>query len=211
MKKLLLLPLIIFTINTAFAQQDTLPQRNITFKFPLSHLNGDIFAESAGIGIGVEKMLKPRLSLSQEVGYIFYVNRNSIIANGVNDLNGLKLVTELRKYLMKKEVPESGFFASIELRNILTGSTQTESSEVGAFENNIFRYRAGLTGNFGVLFYWDQHKRGRLTLELMGGAGLGYIYAVSDKIKYEDKSEYNSGSRFFPWFNMDMKIGYIIR
>jgi hypothetical protein len=210
MKNLLILLLIIFTLH-AFAQQDTLPQRNITFKFPLSHLNGDIFAESAGIGIGVEKMLKPRLSLSQEVGYIFYVNRNSIIANGVNDINGLKLVTELRKYLMKKEVPESGFFTSIELRNILTGSTQTESSEAGAFENNIFRYRAGLTANFGVLFYWDQHKRGRLTLELMGGAGMGYIYAASDKIDFASKSDYNSGSRFFPWFNMDMKIGYIIR
>lgn len=211
MKQLLLLPLIIFTINTAFAQQDTLPQRNITFKFPLSHLNGDIFAESAGFGIGVEKMLKPRLSLSQEVGYIFYINRNSIIANGVNDLNGLKLVTELRKYLMKKEVPESGFYTSIELRNILTGSTQTESSKDGAFENNIFRYRAGLTGNFGVLFYWDQHKRGRLTLELMGGAGLGYIYATSEDKNALHKNEYSNDSRFFPWFNMDMKIGYIIR
>lgn len=210
MKNLLILLLIIFTLH-AFAQQDTLPQRKITFKFPLSHLNGDIFAESAGIGIGVEKMLKPRLSLSQEVGYIFYVNRNSIIANGVNDLNGLKLVTELRKYLMKKEVPESGFFTSIELRNILTGSTQTESSEAGAFENNIFRYRAGFTGNFGVLFYWDQHKRGRLTLELMGGAGLGYIYAVSEDKNAASKNDYSNDSRFFPWFNMDMKIGYIIR
>jgi hypothetical protein len=211
MKKLLTLPFIILTFHTAIAQQDTLHQRNLTLKLPLSHLNGDIFAESAGFGIGVEKMLKPRLSLSQEVGYIFYANRNSIIANGVNDINGLKLVTELRKYIVKKEVPESGFFTSLELRNILTSSTQNESSETGTFENNIFRYRAGLTANFGVLFYWDQHKRGRLTLELIGGAGLGYIYAASDKIDVEARSEYNSGSRFFPWFNMDMKIGYIIR
>lgn len=211
MKKLWILPLFVFTFHAAIAQQDTLRQRILTLKLPLTHLNGDIFAESAGFGIGVEKMLKPRLSLSQEVGYIFDANRNSIIGSGVNSLNGLKFVTELRKYIMKKEVPESGFFASLELRNILTSSTQNESSETGTFENNIFRYRAGLTANFGVLFYWDQHKRGRLTLELLVGAGMGYIYAASDKIDVEAKSEYNSDNRFFPWFNMDMKIGYIIR
>lgn len=210
MRKNVLLSVFIFIIYVASAQQDSVGQRNLTFKFPLSHLNGDIYAHSAGIGIGIEKMLKPRLSFSQEVGYIFDVDRKSIIGSNVSNLNGIKLVSELRKYLIRNEVPESGFFTSLELRNVITSSEQNEWFDGRVENNQIFRYRSGLSGNFGVLFYWDQHKRGRLTLELMGGAGIGYVYADSEKANSGNR-DYNNDNRFFPWFNMDMKIGYIIR
>lgn len=198
------------TISSLIFGQDSIQKsRNITIKVPLTSLIGDIYATSMGIGIGVEKMIKPSLSLSQEITYIFHVQENSMFREYVENINGVKLTTEIRKYLSKKDIPESGWFVNMELKNIFTQSTQFE----GLSENNITRYRGVLTANLGMLVYWDENKKGKITLEMMGGAGLGYINANSsvDIESLTNKSDYNSAKKFYPWLNFDIKIGYIIK
>ncbi len=214
MKKLILASIILFLFLSVNAQVNSGQIRNLTVKLPLSSLAGDIYAESMGVGIGVEKMLKPRFSFSQEIGYIFHINNTSMLSEDVESLNGLKFTTEIRKYLNRKEIPEGGFFASMELKNILTRSVQeswtTENTKV---ENDITRYRGLLTANLGVLFYWDQYKKSKITLELMAGGGLGYVNANSgvDTDYLTIKSDYNSAKGFYPWLNFDLKIGYILK
>jgi hypothetical protein len=47
----------------------------------------------------------------------------------------------------------------------------------------------------------------------MGGGGLGYVNANSgiDTDYLTIKSDYNSARGFYPWFNFDIKVGYILK
>lgn len=205
MKKVFFTQLLILFFLAGIAQEKSNIDRNYTLKFPVSSLVGDISAESMGIGIGIEKKLKTSISISQEIGYIFHVDQTNKISVDVENINGLKFTTEIRKYLNKNEIPESGFFAAVEMKNIFT------NSDMGAYE--VSRYRGMLTGNLGVLFYWDKYKKSKITLELLGGGGLGYINADSS-VNPDDtggKSDYTSANEFYPWLNLDIKIGYILR
>lgn len=214
MKNLFLVSIMIFFSLAANAQEKLDSTRNYTLKLPLSYLAGDIFGESMGIGIGVEKMLIKGLSVSQEIGYIFHVNHHSFLAEDLETINGIKFTTEIRKYLNRREIPVSGFFANLEMKNYITKSTEEYwTPERTREENDITRYRGVLTANFGVLFYWDKYKKSRITLELLAGGGLRYLNANSsvDPEKLHFKSEYNSGEGFDPCLNVDLKIGYVLR
>lgn len=205
MKKAFFTQLLLLFFLAGIAQEKSNNERNYTIKFPVSSLVGDIYAESMGIGIGIEKKLKTSVSISQEIGYIFHVERTNKISADVENINGLKLTTEVRKYFNKNEIPESGFFATVEMKNIFT------KSDMGTYD--VPRYRGLLTGNVGVLFYWDKYKKSKITLELLGGGGLGYINADSS-VNPDDiggKSNYTSANEFYPWLNLDLKIGYILR
>lgn len=205
MKKVFITQLLSLSFLLCIAQEKSNNDRNYTIKFPVSSLVGDIYAESMGIGIGIEKKLKSSLSISQEIGYIFHVEQANKFSTDVENINGIKSTTEIRKYLNKQEIPESGFFATVEMKNIFT------NSDMGAYK--VSRYRGMLTGNLGVLFYWDKYKKSKITLELLGGGGVGYINADSsaNPDNTGGKSNYNSANEFYPWLNLDIKIGYILR
>jgi len=209
MKKFFIAQLLVFFFLAVNAQEKIDGSRNLTIKLPLSSLVGDMYGESMGIGIGAEKMINSGISVSQEIGYIFHVNQTSMLTEDLEGINGFKSTTEIRKYLSKKEIPESGFFANMELKNIFTKSKQeswtTENTRV---ENEINRYRGVLTANVGVLFYWDKYKKSKITVELLGGGGLGYVNANN---KLGIKSDYGSAKEFYPMFNLDLKIGYILK
>ena len=194
-----------------FGQQTTSKSRDLTLKLPVSSFFGDFFAESAGFGLGVEKMLKNKWSVFQEASYIFHVKRNSILSEDLDNINGLKLTTELRKYLNKNEQPESGWFINTEMKNIFTKShKQAWTTDNISVENEITRYRGLLLANFGFLVYWDKNKKGNVTLELMGGGGLAYVNTSSSN-DLRSKTSYSSEKGFYPWFNFDFKIGYILK
>jgi len=214
MKKLLIAQILLFFFLSGNAQEKSDAKRNYTLKLPLSSLVGDIYGESMGIGIGIEKKIKTSISVSQEIGYIFHVDQSNKMSEDLRNINGLKFTTEIRKYFNKREVPESGFFANVELKNILTKSAQESwTIENILAENDITRYRGLLSTNLGMLFYWDKNKKSKITMELLGGGGLGYLNAHSsvDSETLGIKSDYNSGKGFYPWLNLDLKIGYILR
>lgn len=132
MKKINLFLLIMTFVIISNGQEKTKNDRSFTIKLPLSSFVGDMFGESSGFGLGLEKMIKPSFSFSQEISYIFHVNNKSFFREDLESINGLKLTTEVRKYLRKEEIPESGFFVNTEMKNIFTKSTQELSmSESG--------------------------------------------------------------------------------
>jgi hypothetical protein len=214
MKNLFLSLSLLILFVVAYAQEKMAGNRDYTIKLPLSCVVGDIYGESMGIGIGIEKMLKSSISISQEIGYIFHVDQVSVLSQDLESINGFKSTTEIRKYLNQREIPESGFFATIEMKNIFTKSKQEARTAEGIMVvNEITRYRSLLTTNLGVLFYWDKYKKSKITVELLGGGGLGYVHAGSslstDNLGI--KSSYNSANDFYPMFNLDLKIGYILK
>ncbi|MDA3867639.1 MAG: hypothetical protein PF489_12950 [Salinivirgaceae bacterium] len=214
MRKLNLLLLLIVFVKLVNGQDQAQNDRNITLKLPLSSFAGDICAESMGIGLGLEKMIKPGLAISQELNYIFHVDNASILKEALETINGIKLTTEVRKYLSKNEAPQSGFFVTTEMKNIFTNSTKEAVSIEGVkARNEINRYRSHLTLNVGMLFYWDKNKNSNLTIELLGGGGLGYVNAESsiDTDNLVERSKYNTANKIYPCFNLDIKIGYVIK
>lgn len=211
MKKISIILLIISLSTFAVGQESTSKNRELTLKIPISSFFGDIYTESAGMGIGIEKAIKPSLSISQELTYIFHVQNSSKISEDLENINGLKLTTEFRKYLSKKEIPESGWFINTEMKNIFTKSLkQSLTINNISVENEITRYRGLLSANLGILFYWDKNKEGNITLELMGGGGLAYINANSTNELLSETS-YSSDKGFYPWLNFDVKIGFVLR
>lgn len=116
MKKVFFAQLLIVLFLAGNAQEKSNSERKFTIKFPVSTLVGDISAESMGIGIGIEKKLKTSVSISQEIGYIFHIEQTNKFSVDVENINGLKFTTEVRKYLNKKVIPESGFFATVEMK-----------------------------------------------------------------------------------------------
>lgn len=123
-RKIIFLHLLVSIVIGANAQETAGVKRNLTLKYSLSSLIGDMYAESMGIGLGIEKNIKESLSFSQEVSYLFHVEDNVIFRENLESFNGIKLTTEVRKYLKKNEIPESGLYTSAELKNILTQSTE---------------------------------------------------------------------------------------
>ncbi len=198
----------------AYGQDETAIQRELTFKLPVSAFTGDFYAESMGVGLGIEKSLNNKFSISQELSYIFHIETNSVLSEDVDDIKGLKLSTEFRKYLAKEKLLSSGWFVGADLKNIFTKSIQESlTDENSKLENNIFRYRGAINANIGILFYWDERKEGRVTLELLGGIGLGYLYANSN-LDVDDlgiSSNYNNSKGFYPNVNFDFKVGYILK
>jgi hypothetical protein len=191
----------------AFSQTVESHHPDYRIKFPVSSLAGDLFAQSIGFGLGVEKSLNNGFSLSQEIGYLHENHLNTGLANEqVNSLRGLKFTTECRKYLQYYKSQESGFFVTTEMKNILTRSTRdVESGEV-----TVNRYRGLLSANAGVLFYLDKLKKSRITLELLAGGGVGYIKAIS-KDNVSTMGSYYNDKRFFLFPNFDFKLGYDLR
>lgn len=210
MKYLYVIALIMIS-TIVHGQEHLSKSRAFTIKFPVSSLTRDIFySESMGLGLGFEKMIKPSFSFSQEISYIFHVKNKSFLGKNLESINGIGFTTEIRKYLSKKELPESGWFTNIEFKNIFTSSIESTGHNQ---DNKIKRYRGVITTNLGILFYWDKNKNSRITLEILGGVGLGYINASSstDVENLNIKSDYNSANEFYPWLNFDIKIGYILK
>ncbi len=209
---LVLLLFVLFCFSVISGQEIT--HRNLTIKFPVSVLVGDITAESMGVGLGIEKIVEDNLSISQEISYIFHVKNKSILSKDLESINGIKLSTELRKYLNIKEKPVSGWFFSVDFKNILTKSVQKISTyESVIVDNNIFRYRGVVNANMGVLFYWDKDKESRITFELLWGIGVGYLYSQSsiDVKALRVESNYNNYKGFYPNVNFDIKIGFVLK
>ena len=185
-------------------------QNHLSIKLPVSSFAGDAFSNSLGFGLGLELPLKNGFALNQEAGYIFKVDGAQKLpgASKVDEINGFKLTTELRKYIFKDRMPASGLFISAEMDNIFTNSTLSDYSELGT----VSRYRNSVTLNVGTKFFWDKEKNGRFTFDLMLGGGIAYLQAKSENESSEESPpDYARENSTSPWLNFDIKLGYIIR
>lgn len=174
---------------------------------------GDIAAESAGIGFGLEKRFAPQFSFNQDVIYLFQnpeSNSGSIsLFQPVERLIGLKSVSGLRRYFSDDEKP-SGFFIELDLMNMYTYSQLS----AGQLDYNVHRYRCQVTLNPGIMVYNKPDKSGIMTLELLAGIGLGYIHAqtgINTNPRQEEiPDDFYTQKGFYPMLNMDFKVGFLL-
>ncbi|KAB1066061.1 hypothetical protein [Salibacter halophilus] len=168
--------------------------REYTLKFPVSSLLGDVFSNSMGFSLGLETTGKKGWSFTQEAGYIFDVDYRDGLFFGsrLEDLNGIRLTSELRRYEHPDNFfPGSGFFASLEWDNFLLRGEELSEGKIVQSEV----YRSGLTFNIGKKYLVRSGNSSSLTLDLLGGGGLGFGLDSSD-------------SNYFPLLNFDVKLGF---
>jgi len=203
MKKIVLSLIVMsFSFAQIIAQSDkNSKDKELAVKFPASSLLGDVFLNSMGFSLGLETTGKKGWSFSQEMGYIFDVGRNGFLFNSrLNDINGLRLTSELRKYQKTDSFfPGEGLFISLEWDNLIMAVE--EISEGKTTRSTL--YRTGLTFNVGKKYILSNGENGTLTLDLLGGGGLG-LYP-----EHVEGSELTKP--YFPLLNFDVKIGYVIR
>ncbi len=212
MKKYCLIILILSISLQSYTQKTKTGE--LTFKIPVTAcVFGDIASQSAGIGFGLEKQYKPQYSFNQDIIYLFHDAKNTSGAisffQPVNSLTGLKLVSGLRRYFSGGEKP-SGFFLELDLMNMYTYSQLS----AGQLDYNVHRYRCQVTINPGIMVYNKPDKSGIMTMELLVGAGLGYVYTNS-KISTNPQQEkipddFYTWKGIYPMLNMDFKIGLLL-
>lgn len=207
--------LLIFTLSfslQSFTQR--IKTGDLFLKIPVTAcVFGDIAAESAGIGFGLEKRYAPQYSFNQDIIYLFHdskSNSGSIsFFQPVDRLIGLKLVSGLRRYFSGDEKP-SGFFLELDLMNMYTYSQLS----AGQLDYNVHRYRFQVTLNPGIMVYNKPDKSGKMTLELLAGLGLGYIYTQtgidSNPGQEEVPDDFYTWNGFYPMLNMDFKVGFLL-
>ncbi len=197
-------------LNQAVAQYDYTSSKNKEYilKYPVSSVLGDIRTNSLGVSLGLEMVQKNGWSFTQEVGYIFKKPGEKVYKEGnSNDrLNGIRLTSELRKYLFSQNLnPSNGLFLSTEWDNKLTRASYSMEGQ----HNYTNAYRSSLTLNVGGKVFWNSDKSGRITLELMLGGGVECIVDDPDSYTSEEKLFFPTET-FYPWMNLDFKIGYTI-
>ncbi len=212
MKKLIALVLLIVLSFNLFSQIKD-DHNRFSIKIPItSCLAGDVMSESAGAGLGFEIQTSSQYSFNQDVLYLFHwPKKSNFITTPVNDIYGIKSVSSLRRYFKPNE-KQSGFFMSLDLLNMYTYSLRNTAD----YEYYVKRYRPQLTLNSGFLVFNKPDKSGFLTFELYGGIGMGYIFAKTEYLNQLSGAEpeipndsYNE-SGFYPWLNVDFKIGFML-
>lgn len=207
--KIMFLSIGIFLMISNHSFSQSIPvEKSLLVKLPLtSCFFGDVMAESAALGLGIESFINPHYSFNQDILYVFHVlHNNNVISEPVDKINGIKSTTSLRRYF-SKEFPQSGFFVSADWLNLYTLSVKNNSESAV----DINRFRTQLTMNPGFLVYNKPDKTGVLTFELLAGAGFGYIFANTniDESMIINDSYIESG--FYPWINVDFKIGFRLK
>lgn len=201
---------LVFVQAYTLAQKDSLHlnQKEYILKFPVSSILGDLRTNSLGFSLGIESVGNNGWSFSQELGYMFDVPGENVFSEGSSDdeLNGIRITSELRKYLFSKNLnPSSGLFLSAEWDNKLTRASYFLLGE----RNYSNAYRSSLTLNIGMKVFWNPDKLGRFTLELMIGGGCEYLDADQDSYVFETGLLFPNES-LYPWVNFDIKLGYLL-
>lgn len=206
----LLLSLVLI-LHQSFAQNDStlLKKKEFILKYPVTSILGDIRTASLGISLGLEVVGERGWSFSQELGYMFDRAGEKVFEEGneEDEMHEVRLTSELRKYLFARNLnPSSGLFLSTEWDNKLTRASYVLQGERAYFN----AYRSSLTLNIGGKVFWSPEKSGRVTLELMIGAGLEYLADDPGSYTSEDKLFFPTET-LYPWVNFDFKIGYLLR
>ncbi len=188
------------------------------FKVPASMLIGEIYSRSIGIGVEVEKQKTAQKSISFGIGYFFKnpkVPKSYVFRQQVDQLNGIRLNTEIRKYLGKKAIIKSGLFVALDWDHILTFSKEDIWLNAIRSRENIIRYRTTSHVNIGIQSFTKSIKgQSRISFEIITGLGLGYIKANSNIEKQvftkgiSSNINYYNGAGFYPAINLDAKLGF---
>ena len=216
-KKIIVIILVIFPYFISCQNQPDKERKSVKIiKFEISGLMGDGITNSSGIQLGIESELKNNLSFEQDLMYIFKFDRNNsgFFEIDVENIYGLKSVSELRYYLKKDVKPKlTDVYLALNLILQYTNALRKQKDENHIPNSyHVNRFVFALHGKIGLQFVLYKN----LILDISAGLGIRYISSnsIGEKYDYIEECEYlygklyNSGSKWLPSMTGGFRLGY---
>ncbi len=186
MKKIIATVIILVSILTASSQDTIKLKRFIDISISAIGFGGDFVTNSSGVQAGIEFRLKNNLSMQCDLRYIFdivKIHGYGQLNVNVDDLWGIAINTEIKRYLAQSKNELSGGYVGGQTLLIYTESYQAD--------NKINRTKIGLYATIG----WKYIANSGFLFETMAGLGAQVISSYYSL----NQSDINSGYNEFPW------------
>ncbi len=197
----LILILFINIVNINLFAQDSLKsikETKLLLKYSPFSLFGDYVTRSCGVQLGAEVNLSKRVSLQQDIGYIFNLSKKKNCFTGYNftniclkKINGIRTDTEIKYYLQKQNKSLNGFYLAPHLLYQFTRA-------IKIYEDNYYidRNMIGLHLKFG----WQFVSKKGLVIDLALGPGKRYILSTPSKDSRKIAIHENEWADFFRYY-----------
>ncbi len=203
----LILILSIFIINVNLFAQDSLKsikETKLLLKYSPFSLFGDYVIRSCGVQLGAEVNLSKRVSLQQDIGYIFNLNQKNccfihhdFTGICVKKMNGIRTDTEIKFYLQKQNKSLNGYYFAPHLLYQFTRAIKIYEDDYYIDRNMI-----GIHLKFGRQFI---SKEG-FVFDIALGIGKRHILSKPSKDPKKIAIRQNEWSEFFcyyKWYESD--------
>ncbi len=214
MKRYFLFLVFCFAVNILSAQEEDYDWG--IKASPFSIFLGDYITNSWAASVAVEKRFNERFSFQQEVGYIFKEpgNRGDYIFILTDQTRGIKLDSEIRRYIERKKQPLEGFYLAGNVRNVFTvAKFNLDQSD----EYSVRRFL--MQPNLGI-GWQDISANSSFVFDVTLGGGVRYITSsftpdhFTPVLTHGDcgnKKGYRQGSCVSLWYKFDIKMGYLFK
>lgn len=183
---------------------------------PFSVFLGDYVTNSWAASIALEKRLGGRFSFQHEVGYIFKEpgDRGDYISILTDLVHGVKLDSEVRRYIERKKQPMEGFYLAGNVRSIFTvADFNLDQSDEYSVRRLLLQPNPGLG-------WQDISANSGFVFDVTLSGGVRYITSSIKRdnfipgIWYGDcgnKKSYRQVSCVTLWYKFDIKMGYLFK
>lgn len=183
-------------------------------KYDFMSLMGDGVTNSMGVKLGVEIPLKNNQSFEFDAMYIFpcAICNSDYFRIKTEKTNGFTLTAEYRFYLLHRPAPMGGFHLGPQIFYTYTKADMLETTKG---QPNTYHVYRNLVSAHAMVGYQAKMAR-RLYFDPSIGIGLRYISswndnkieAGSDQYEIPYNKPYESGSKWFPSFTINIKIAF---
>jgi hypothetical protein len=202
---------IIFISTITFGQDNN---KAWMIRYDLISLLGDQVTNSMGVMLGVEHLSGNNKSFAIDIMYIFPCSRceKPYTSISAEKTNGVLLSVETRYYLFPGKASFSGFHLGPQIYYQYTRSEMRETYDGGI--ENFYQVNRNLLAAHAMAGYQLQIT-GPLFFNPSIGLGLRYISSWNENKKgtdsgqheYPYNKDFESGSKWFPSFTINIKIG----
>jgi hypothetical protein len=207
----LILILFLNIANINLFAQDSLKntkETKLLLKYSPFSLFGDYVIRSCGVQLGTEVNLSKRVSLQQDIEYIFNLNQENchfecsdFTGICVKKMNGIRTDTEIKYYLSKSKPNLTGFYVAPHFLYQFTRA-------IKIYEDDYYidRYMTGLHLKFG----WQFISKKGFVFDIALGIGKRYILSKPSKDPRKIAIWQNEWREFFCYYKM-YESGTIIK
>jgi hypothetical protein len=177
------------------------PPPSLMLKYSLTSL----IEPTPTIQFAVEHRLQPQLSLQHEIGYI-----TSYALPNVYDYWGIRLHSEIRKYLKPLERDKKNTYMAVEIFGKYNESSDEfwYCRDFCQYSQRILRKRVRVSTGIAFEYGWQRIFRDNFLLDVVFGAGVKHSQIISDTLPPDLKDATQDGS-FFSNFLSDMSVAPI--
>ena len=211
---ILMISIMIICTENMYSQQENIDQSGCIIKYDVISLLGDQVSNSMGVRLGLEWMNGERKSLNADIMYIFPCSScgGTYTRIETEKTVGLMLSAEYRFYLFTGSSVFTGFHLGPQLAYQYTKADLNETINRAPNTYQVYRHMFIAQAMAG----YQLKVAGPLYFDPSIGLGLRYISSRTEnklgqdsgQYEYIYNKDYESGAKWFPGFDISIKIGF---